>query len=624
MRIQLSTEWVSGTIQPYGDTHDKQVTSIRKKIYDHRDSASHKQAVSIQHIAGGEKLKAVIVENQKQHLDTTCNVFRTVYYIARKNRPFLDHAELIELQELNGVHTGRMLHSNVVAADIVSHIADEMKKKLVKSIIEAKLPFSILIDESTSLSQKSCMIVYVRCSVSDTFEPVTCFLDLLELSGLDADALVAALIECLHANGLNDDILSVFWLGLATDGASVMLGKKAGVYMKLKQKFPNLIGWHCFNHRLELSVHDAVKACTELNHFKIFIDKLYTVYSVSPKNRRNLDRSAAAVGVELLKIGRVLDVRWVASSFRTVRAVWTSYPALFHHFSQAAVEGTDSKERSQFKGLAAKLSTSAFLLNLAVMYDALEELSELSESLQAESISLHKAHRLITRQVEVFVSRKTEGGERYLTACQAVASGVFNDVPIAHSSAKTDKEINRAQFYQSLADSISARLMPAAEKPIVECVNVLFPAVWPSAVATEYGEMELKQACNTFLAHYSTDLKQQYRDFKDAKGAEVCGRELKRLKGAIDTLPVSTAECERGFSRMNLTCTPLRSSLTVSHMSSLLFISLVGPPLREWQPLSYVQAWLAKGRHAATDVGKSNAPKICSATEARKAVWKCL
>ena len=56
-------------------------------------------------------------------------------------------------------------------------------------------------------------------------------------------------------------------------------------------------------------------------------------------------------------------------------------------------------KKAQFKGLISKLSTSAFLLNLALMYDALEELSEPSESLQAESIHLHKAHR----QVEVFV-----------------------------------------------------------------------------------------------------------------------------------------------------------------------------------------------------------------------------
>lgn len=190
------------------------------------------------------------------------------------------------------------------------------------------------------------------------------FLDLLELAGLDADNLVEALMTSLHGCGCTDNILCECWLGLATDGASVMLGKNAGVYIKLKEQFPNLIGWHCFNHRLELSVHGAVKACTELNHFKIFMQKLYTIYSVSPNNRRDLERCAADVGAELLKIGRVLDVRWVASSFRTIRAVWTSYAALYSYFSKASADAIhrDSKERAQFKGLASKQSTSAFFV----------------------------------------------------------------------------------------------------------------------------------------------------------------------------------------------------------------------------------------------------------------------
>ena len=69
------------------------------------------------------------------------------------------------------------------------------------------------------------------------------------------------------------------------------------------------------------------------------------------------------------------------------------------------------------------------------------------------------------------------------------------------------------------------------------------------------------------------------------KDAEVSGRKIRRLIGAIHTLPVSTAEWERGFSKMNLICTPLRSCIRVEHMSSLLFISIVGPHLREWNPL---------------------------------------
>jgi len=102
-----------------------------------------------------------------------------------------------------------------------------------------------------------------------------------------------------------------------------------------------------------------------------------------------LEKCAAGVGAELLKIGRILDVCWVASSFRAVKAVWNNYAALFAHFSYASIDsGLDSKDRSQFKGMATKISSSSFVLNLGLVYDALQELSDLSESLQAESVNL--------------------------------------------------------------------------------------------------------------------------------------------------------------------------------------------------------------------------------------------
>ena len=68
------------------------------------------------------------------------------------------------------------------------------------------------------------------------------------------------------------------------------------------------------------------------------MQKLYTIYSASPKNRRRLEMCSADVGVQLLKIGRILDVRWSAPSLRTVKAVWTNYaaPALFTYFSEAS------------------------------------------------------------------------------------------------------------------------------------------------------------------------------------------------------------------------------------------------------------------------------------------------
>ena len=66
------------------------------------------------------------------------------------------------------------------------------------------------------------------------------------------------------------------------------------------------------------------------------------------------------------------------------------------------------------------------------------------------------------------------------------------------------------------------------------------------------GEDELKQVCDMFMVPFSSDVKQEYQDLKDNKGSHVTGQQFKRLLGAIHTLRVSTAECERGFSKMNV------------------------------------------------------------------------
>jgi len=77
---------------------------------------------------------------------------------------------------------------------------------------------------------------------------------------------------------------------------------------------------------------------------------------------------------------------------------------------------------------------------------------------------------------------------------------------------------------------------------------------------TEYGETQLKEACHLFLVPHTSQLKNDYRDFKDSRGKEI-GLSLRCLLRLIQSLRISTAECERGFSGMNLICTPLRSAM---------------------------------------------------------------
>ena len=145
----------------------------------------------------------------------------------------------------------------------------------------------------------------------------------------------------------------------------------------------------------------------------------------------------------------------------------------------------------------------------------------------------------------------------------AVEEGKFKTVEISASAGK-EKEICKAQFYQALADSMRARLLPESESDLRNAVEILNPESWPQDMEVEYGEVELRVLCERFLMSMS-EVKQDFRDFKDSGGIAEVGK-LKELKNRVNTLPVSTASCERGFSKMNVVCTAYRTRLTMSHM----------------------------------------------------------
>ena len=81
------------------------------------------------------------------------------------------------------------------------------------------------------------------------------------------------------------ELLQEVLIGFCSDGASVMLGTKSGVGKLLKDEFPNIVLWHCLNHRLELAVGNALDATSGTNDLQSFL--VYIIlYSQSSKNMR--------------------------------------------------------------------------------------------------------------------------------------------------------------------------------------------------------------------------------------------------------------------------------------------------------------------------------------------------
>jgi hypothetical protein len=222
-----------------------------------------------------------------EHVETTIRVFCTVYKIAKQNRLFTDLPVDIELQELNGLNMGRVLHSNFSCANIVDHIAKEMNK-IAQYIIQHNIKISVMVDESTTVSHKSVLVICLRCTLNEDDPPLLFIWDLVELENTTAAGIKDNCLSNFRSHEMDEKFLQECLISFACDGAAVMFGRKTGVATEMKREFPNLVVWHCCSHHLELAVSDMRNEVQGINHFHSYFDKLYSLYSMSPKSQREL------------------------------------------------------------------------------------------------------------------------------------------------------------------------------------------------------------------------------------------------------------------------------------------------------------------------------------------------
>ncbi|XP_067123861.1 E3 SUMO-protein ligase KIAA1586-like [Centruroides vittatus] len=261
----VSLEWKSYSVKPHGTKKEILQASIRKKLKQHHESASHKKA--------GEIIKTDL---------------------------------------------GITSHSRFMVPLIVKHISTEIRRNIFGKLITARSKISIIIDEASTVSHKSVLIVYLKSEVMDFEDSITIFIDLIELEETTSENVFKTLMTVLEKHGFDEQYLKENLIGFCSDGASVMLGKKSGVATRIEQKFPGICIWHCLAHCIQLSLDDVIKDIKVVNHFKHFLNKLYVYYHTSNKHQRELNAVAKELGTEVLKIGRIFGPRWAACSARTV------------------------------------------------------------------------------------------------------------------------------------------------------------------------------------------------------------------------------------------------------------------------------------------------------------------
>ena len=499
--------------------------------------------------------------------------------------------------------------------DFQKAVCDQIDKDLHERITSSQY-FSILIDESTDMAVNQNMLVYIRIVHQGELE--THFLSLNRIKTANAETLCDTVIRTLEEKNLDLNKL----VGIATDGAATMIGRKSGVVVRLRNKVPYLLTFHCIAHCLALASAQAADAVPYLIKFQEIVNSVYKYFEYSPKNMAQLEEVQ-----KLLKEAN--DSSWTQRFQQVLGTRWLSFEgsleALLANYSVLLTVLSGDKSA---KGLLKSTSTYKFLYVASFMADAMSQICMLSRMFQKTNIDCS----VINDQIEGCISTLTG----LLTLPGAYLSKFIKEVSDQSSQSTveidghvirySDNEKHEAEkccknFIETVTTNMRTRFLDAGNQEIFKGFSVIFnPTLYPKSVNSKdsdylrYGMESIKILLDHFKTLPGFDSVKAQLEFPQFKCmiiksvcpnatsmAELCKiialghsdnfPNLAILARVDMILPVSTVEVERGFSQQNLIKTRTRTRLLPHNLEMLMKIVIEGPAIEDMDFQSACKIW---------------------------------
>lgn len=255
--------------------------------------------------------------------------------------------------------------------------------------------FSILVDESTDLTDHKFMCTLVRYVSPINGLVRTKLLELISLDATDcsAEKIYNAFKNCLKAK----DIPLANIIGLASDGANVMVGKNNSFFSHLKYDVPFVILMQCLCHSLALI---AGKACEKLPRGpEELIRSIATYCSGSAKRYAQLCELQDYFHVERKKILKLASTRWL-SMHQCVSRVLDCWAVLLNFFRIAVVEDKLLAAQNILAAMENNYN-KAYLLFLKYVLNIINSFNAL---FQSRNVLIHKMYEASVNILKEFCS----------------------------------------------------------------------------------------------------------------------------------------------------------------------------------------------------------------------------
>jgi hypothetical protein len=230
---------------------------------------------------------------------------RTCEYMVKQKAPIAHYEALMELQIQNGAFPSLIgvFRGRHACREMVQCLATAARGALKKRWQQANC-ISVTLDETTDVAVKSQMIVFYKYVLRGVVYEDEAGLE--QLPAGNAHTLTAAILARLEKDGI--PLWKVVFIG--SDGASVMLGCKNGVQKRLRLLNPEMCGMHCVLHRFSLVASHAAGGCSSMEHFFQNVEALARHYRFSASRCSQLSRIQLDLGQQPAKLIEACFTRW--------------------------------------------------------------------------------------------------------------------------------------------------------------------------------------------------------------------------------------------------------------------------------------------------------------------------
>ena len=422
--------------------------------------------------------------------------------------------------------------------------------------------------------------------------PATHFVCILQLDDGSALTIYTAICDRLKEWNIHLNKL----VGFASDGASVMTGCQSGVAMRLRVDVPHMIDIHCVAHRLALATTKATESTLEVKQFETVIKDVYNYFGHSTTRRVELQLWQSVYDDPVITIKGFSSTRWL-SVYNSIQSIARSYSSLLAFFAMESIGS------SAANGIYLELQKWRCAALTVVLGDILGVLNTLSKKFQQDDIPL-------PRLLSIVESVKRELTARYLGKeprwalgyrewyTKYGADGKMGETTLVRQ--QFDDQYLQTTVRQFVSSAIDALVERFPSASFVEAVQVIDPCKIPSddESKVDYGEEYIHTLCVQFPCLDEALLLCEWNLFKFDSAAtspsalqkslwdfyyphRVLYPVLWKLVQLLLTIPINSAACERGFSKMKIVKTDRRNRLSTEQLNSLMTVSLSNPLLKD-------------------------------------------